>query len=171
MLSTLWQPRYNSSRTASLCGPLLTMRVDIACVCAVCAMKRVRVYRGLRACALVCWNPTVFSLLFCLLCLLCCSCRIMSSVSHRASRSLLCGSHGITAVAQQVCVDHFCACANFAYACVRCACAMLLTYVACTTSTAVMFKVNIILFNINMFMVCSLSNTAAHALCFLQHKL
>ena len=26
-LSTLWQPRYNSSRTASVCAPLLTMRL------------------------------------------------------------------------------------------------------------------------------------------------
>ena len=28
-LSTLWQPRNNSSRTASVCGPLLSMRVLI----------------------------------------------------------------------------------------------------------------------------------------------
>ena len=35
---TLWQARYNSSRTASLCGPLRTMRVltwhmRVCCVC------------------------------------------------------------------------------------------------------------------------------------------
>ena len=37
-LSAPWRPRYNSSRRASLCGPLLTMRVltwhmSVCCVC------------------------------------------------------------------------------------------------------------------------------------------
>ena len=43
-LSTLWQPRYNSSRTASLCRPLLNMRVltyhmRVCCVCYVCYVR------------------------------------------------------------------------------------------------------------------------------------
>ena len=38
----------------------------------------------------------------------------MSSVPQRASSSqaLLCGSHSTTAIAQQVCVDHFYACVD-----------------------------------------------------------
>ena len=39
----------------------------------------------------------------------------------KLSSSLLCGSHGTTAVAQQVCVDHIYACVATACACVTCA--------------------------------------------------
>ena len=78
---TLWQPRCNSSRTASLCGPLLTMRVLIAYACVVCDM--IRVCRCLQVCAFVCWNPA--NQLSHFVCSSCC-CRIMP-VLHRASSS------------------------------------------------------------------------------------
>ena len=79
--STWWQPRYNSSRTGSLCGPLLTMRVLIAYACVVCDM--IRVCRCLQVCAFVCWNPA--NQLSHFVCSSCC-CRIMP-VLHRASSS------------------------------------------------------------------------------------
>ena len=74
-LSTLWQPRYNSSRKASLCRPLLTTCIDLAmtCVCCVCYGH---------ACRGVCGSVELFVFY-----LPCCCCRIMSSVSRRASSS------------------------------------------------------------------------------------
>ena len=91
-LSPLWQPRYNRSRTASLCGPLVTYCacVDIAyaCVCCVC---HGHVYSYVRVCALICvlapQFSAVFFVLFALLAVCCCCCRIMPSVYHRASSS------------------------------------------------------------------------------------
>ena len=38
-LSTLWQPRYNSSRTASLCGPIICLCWHCICVRDVCGMR------------------------------------------------------------------------------------------------------------------------------------
>ena len=73
-------------------------------------------------------------------CACCCRCT-MSSESHRASSSLLCGSHGTTAVAQQVCVDHFCVSTLHIGVCD--VCAVIRTHVAC--APAVMFKVTVTL--------------------------
>ena len=52
-LSTRCQPRYNSSPTASLCGPLLTMRVLTAYACALCVLACVYSW-CLRVCGFVC---------------------------------------------------------------------------------------------------------------------
>ena len=62
------------------------------------------------ACGFVYWCAGTFSLLLFALSACCCCCRIMPSVSHRPSRSLVCGSHGTTAVAQQVGVDNYLLC-------------------------------------------------------------
>ena len=40
----------------------------------------------------------------------------VSCLLHSCTSSLLCSSHGTTAVAHQVCVDHYYACADIAYA-------------------------------------------------------
>ena len=40
-----------------------------------------------------------------------------AALLHCCKSFLLCGSHGTTAVAHQVCVHHFYACVNIAYAC------------------------------------------------------
>ena len=71
-----------------------------------------------------------FLCFFCSAC--CCCCRIMSCVSHRSSSSLLCGSHGTTAVAHQVCVDHYDACVDITYVCLSCVCHN--TYELCVSS-------------------------------------
>ena len=82
-----------------LCVCRHSIRMCVLCVCNdaryVCAC--VGVCRPAHFC---CWNPT-FQLLHFVCSGRCCCCCIMSSVSH-ASISLLCGSHGTTAVAQQV---------------------------------------------------------------------
>ena len=107
--SSLWQPRYNSSRTSTLCGPLRTMRVWSLHmrVCCVCAMIRVRGCRCVRVCVFVCWNPIfqkLFVFVFALLAAAAVSCRITASLKLSGSR--LCGRHGTTVVAQRVCEDH-----------------------------------------------------------------
>ena len=112
-LSTLWQTRYNSSRTASLCGPRLTMRLLTwhMRVCCVCCDTCACVYcRCVQVCAFVCWNPTFisFSLIFvCSALVLLLPYNVCITPCLKLSSSLVCGSHGTTAVAQQSCVDHF----------------------------------------------------------------
>ena len=94
-LFILWQTRYNSSRTASRSGSLLTMRVLIwhMRVCAACTWACVCLGVSVGAwrsdarfiCALA---PHIyFSFLFYFVRSTCCCCCIMSSVSHRASSS------------------------------------------------------------------------------------
>ena len=162
------------------------------CVCAVCATMRARVRRCVQVCAsFVCWNPTFISafcfFLFAPLC--CCCCRTMSSVSHRASSSqssLLCGSHGTTAVAQQfvwttsmrvlIYVGHL-------YVGVLCVLWYVNMWHMCyySSTAAVMFKVNtrtqqgLFLLTSNTwyyhYFIWDNTTVAAHAPCFLQHKL
>ena len=92
----------------------------------------------------------------------------MASVSHRASKqssSPPCDSHGTTAVAQQVCVDHLYAYVGIAHASVMCVLCMIRKHVACAkhvpcaTTTAVLFKVTNTWFLLNTV----LSHTADHA--------
>ena len=88
-LSTLWEPRYSSSRKASLCGPLkfVWTATFYIRVCAVFAMGV-----GVGVCGseglFVCWHATFQFSFFILRALsaCCCCCCIMSSASHRASR-------------------------------------------------------------------------------------
>ena len=97
-LSTWWQPRYNRSRTAILCGPLL-------CVCCVFYDTCACVYdlRCVQVCAFVCWKPT-FQLFFCLLCLLLLLPYHVVCITPclKLPSSLLCGSHCTTAVSKFV---------------------------------------------------------------------
>ena len=78
-LSAWWQPRYNSSRTASLYHYLLCVCCHSICVCAVCA--------GLTyICVLA---PHIrFSFLFCLLCLLLAAAAIPCRLYHIVSQAL-----------------------------------------------------------------------------------
>ena len=109
---------YNSSRTSSLCGPLLY-------VCGHC----VRVCRCVRVCVFVCWNPTFQPKFFllCLLPLLLPNHAVCITPSLKLSSSRPCGRHGTTAVAQQVCVEHYLylLCVCYHSKCVRAVCAMI----------------------------------------------
>ena len=96
----------------------------------------------------------------------------------KLSSSLLCDSHGTTAVAQYVCVDHSYAFVGMIYARVSCVCAMIRKHVACAT-TAAMFNVNIMLSRSStgvpadylVLLFCLSNNTAAHAPFSRQHNL
>ena len=61
-LSTLWQPRYNSSRTESLCGLLLRVCWHCICVCDVCYKIRKHVACATPAAVLLNVNSTWFLL-------------------------------------------------------------------------------------------------------------
>ena len=77
-------------------------------VCAVCADTCACVYcRCVRVCVLVCWSPYFRS---CFFFSACCCCRILWSISHRPSSSLLCDS------------SCYYACVDIAYACLCCVC-------------------------------------------------
>ena len=78
-----------------------------ACVQGVCGM-----------CTLVCWNPTFQRFLFALLTAAAAYHVVCITPCLKLSSSLLCGSHGATPVAQHVCVEHFYARVEIAYACV-----------------------------------------------------
>ena len=87
-LSTLWQPRYDSCRTVTLCRPLLYHAVALtAYACVMCVLSYACVC--VRRLCILCRTKnrtfkSAFKLyLFALLC--CCCCRITSSVPHRAS--------------------------------------------------------------------------------------
>ena len=54
------------------------------------------------------------------------TCQLLCCTAVKAS--LLCGSHSTTAIAHQVCVDHYYACVDIAYACLFCVC-----YDTCTS--------------------------------------
>ena len=92
------------------------------CVCAVCAMIPVRVCwvcASLRICVL---EPHIY-LSFHFICFVRSSLLLLLLPYHvcippclMLPSSLRCGSHGTTAVAQQVCVDHFYAYVDIAYA-------------------------------------------------------
>ena len=95
---------------------------------AVCARIHVRVCTCVQVCAFVCWNPTLFQFVYVV-----CSALLLlltfMSVSHRCLKLLsplllilICDSHSIIAVAQQVCVGHFHACVDIPYAWVWCVC-------------------------------------------------
>ena len=114
-LSILWQPRYSSSRTASLCGSRLSMCVDITYACVLCVIL-VRVYVCAGLWIYLCADTPHFSFLFYCVCLLQLPYHVCITPCLMLSSSLLCGNHVTTAVVQQVCVDHFC------YACLHCIC-------------------------------------------------
>ena len=134
----------------------LCVRWHRICVCAVCAMG---VCRCMRVCGIIfVLHPTSrLSFLFCLLCLLHADDAAVSSVSKlclKLSSSVLCCSHGATAVAQQVCVDHFYACVGIPYPCVCVMCVLwYVKHVACATinSTAVLLKANNTWFLLNTY--------------------
>ena len=93
----------------------------LLCVCAMCAMVRVRACRFVQVCAFVCLvlEPHIyFSFLIFRLLLLLPYHAVCISPCLKLSRSLLCGSHGTTAAAQQVCVDHLYAYVGIEYRCV-----------------------------------------------------
>ena len=98
--------------------------VDNAQACLLFAMMRLREYRCVRVCVLVCWNSTFrlfcFFLLLCLLLLLLPYHDVCITPSLKLSSPLLGGSHGTTAVAQRVCTTTYYACVVIAYACVLC---------------------------------------------------
>ena len=72
-------------------------------------MIRVRACRCVRVCVLVCWNPACHLFVFVLLCLLVLLPYhvVCITPSLKLASSLLGGSHGTTAAAQQFCVDHY----------------------------------------------------------------
>ena len=92
-------------------------------VCAVCATD---VCVGVCGSVDMCAGTLRFNFLFyfirsarCLLLLL--PYRVVCITPYlKLSSSLLCGSHGTTAVAKQVCVDYFYARVSIAYLCVMC---------------------------------------------------
>ena len=100
----MWQPRCNSSRTSSLYGPLLFVWT---CASVLCECYDTCVYHGrcVRVCVIVCWNPTfqLFVLWLCsllLLLLLMPYHAVCITPSLKLFRSIFCGRHGTTAVAQ-----------------------------------------------------------------------
>ena len=81
-------------------------------VCSVYAVICVRVSRCERICVLAWWKPTFQLLVFSLLAvaallLLLPNNGVCITPSLKLSSSVLCGSHGTSAVTQQVCVDHY----------------------------------------------------------------
>ena len=86
----------------------------------------------------LCFTFLLYALLFyCCRCLITCR-RLHHTVPLKPPSSLLCASHGTTAIAQQVCVDHFYACVLtlhiYAYSYVRCVC-MMGKHATCATAT------------------------------------
>ena len=136
-------------------------------------------------CVVRAWSYIYFSLsFFCLLLLLLLLLlpyHVVCITQCLKLSSSLCGSHGTIAIAQQVCVDHVHAYVDIAYTCVcdGCVCydAMIPeACVACASTAVVMFKVNNTRstqqkFLLLVLLFSSSNNVAAHASCFLQHKL
>ena len=166
-VSTLWQPRYKSSRTSSLCVPC----VDIAYACLFCVCYDMctclfRVCGSVHLCVHLCWNLPLISASFFLFALL----TVLLLPYHAAcitprlklSSSLLCGSHGTTAVAQQsLCGPLLCLCVcHDTCKCDMCYCCCIL----------VLYKENKRVRQ-QEFLLATTYYTAAHAPCFLQHKL